>query len=178
MMLLTNNGRAPYQDIFFFSEKTHSLCLFQISQRTRPNRSWRPYFGGLGRSGTPLYPLTRSVERRGFAFVRFGSLKEAQNAVELAHGRSWRGRKIQVQMARFKQDVKASCAVLTKHPAGSPPSMPVRPAWKALPKISSNDFSRSYRGRGYLDPSHKGCGPKLSISDVGEMDGSLGKPSL
>ncbi|KAJ8617639.1 hypothetical protein MRB53_013825 [Persea americana] len=133
---------------FFFSEKTHSLCLFQISQRTRPNQSWRPYFGGLGRSGTPLYPLTRSVERRGFAFVRFGSLKEAYNAVELAHGRSWRGRKIQVQMARFKQDVKASCAVLTKHPAGSPPSMPVRPAWKALPKISSNDFSRSYRGRG------------------------------
>lgn len=113
-MLLTNNGRTPYQGIFFSSEKTHSLCLFQISQRSWPKLSWKPYFGKLGKSGTLLFiPIDKiSGKTRGFAFVRFGSLKEAENAVELAHGRLWRGRKIQVQMARFKQDVKVSYAVL------------------------------------------------------------------
>lgn len=39
---------------------------------------------------------------RGFAFVRFGSLLEADRAISLAVGRSWGGRKILVNMAKFQ----------------------------------------------------------------------------
>ena len=44
-----------------------------------------------------------SGKKRGFAFVRFGSIQEAEKAVELARGRSWGGRKIQVQLSKYKQ---------------------------------------------------------------------------
>lgn len=53
---------------------------------------WRP--GKILDSFIPIDKL--SGKKRGFPFVRFGSLKEAKKAVELAHGRSWRRRKIQV----------------------------------------------------------------------------------
>eukprot|EP00268_Persea_americana_P002364 TRINITY_DN10711_c0_g1_i1.p1 TRINITY_DN10711_c0_g1~~TRINITY_DN10711_c0_g1_i1.p1 ORF type:complete len:119 (-),score=12.54 TRINITY_DN10711_c0_g1_i1:62-418(-) len=42
-------------------------------------------------------------EIRGFAFVRFATRKEAESAIDLAKGRSrsWGGRKIQVNTARY-----------------------------------------------------------------------------
>ena len=37
----------------------------------------------------------RNNNKRGFAFVRFATLREAEKAIELAEGRSWGGKKIQ-----------------------------------------------------------------------------------
>lgn len=107
--------------ILLLGENTFSLFVSNI-----PEDSAKPeleaIFWRAGKIRDSFIPIDKiSGKTRGFAFVRFGSLKEAENAVELAHGRLWRGRKIQVQKATFKQDVKASCAVLAKHPAGSPP---------------------------------------------------------
>ena len=43
----------------------------------------------------------RNSNHRGFAFVRFATLREEEKAVELAEGRSWGGRKIQANLAQF-----------------------------------------------------------------------------
>lgn len=46
----------------------------------------------------------RNKCNRGFAFVRFATLREAEKAVELAKGRSWGGRKVQANIAHFSSN--------------------------------------------------------------------------
>ena len=47
-----------------------------------------------------------SGKKRGFAFVRFGSIQEAEKAVELARGRSWGGRKFHTNLVQFQEKKK------------------------------------------------------------------------
>ena len=49
-----------------------------------------------------------SSKGRGFAFVRFGTMREAERAIELANGRSWRGRRINVQLANQRRKAESS----------------------------------------------------------------------
>lgn len=84
-----------------------------------------------------------SGKKRGFTFIRFGTLKEAENAVQLARGRSWGERKTQAQLAKFKQGVKASQSKANKVKSGAfkPSLMPARPAWKTLFKNCGEENS-------------------------------------
>lgn len=49
----------------------------------------------------PAEQGSRTVGDKRVAFVRFASRREAEKAIDLAKGRSWCGRKIQLNMARY-----------------------------------------------------------------------------
>eukprot|EP00268_Persea_americana_P030482 TRINITY_DN29470_c3_g1_i1.p1 TRINITY_DN29470_c3_g1~~TRINITY_DN29470_c3_g1_i1.p1 ORF type:complete len:162 (+),score=33.06 TRINITY_DN29470_c3_g1_i1:191-676(+) len=46
----------------------------------------------------------RDNSNRGFTFVRFATLRDAEKAVEIADGRFWGGRKIQANLAEFSSN--------------------------------------------------------------------------
>lgn len=72
----------------------------QISKAELEAMVWR-----AGRIIDVFIPIDkRSTSNRGFAFVRFASLWEAENAVELAEGRSGGGRKIQASIAHYSSN--------------------------------------------------------------------------
>lgn len=49
-----------------------------------------------------------SGKGRGFAFVGFETMREAEQAIELANGKSWGGRRINVQFANQRRKAKSS----------------------------------------------------------------------
>lgn len=52
-------------------------------------------FYTAGKIVDSFIPKDRSTSRgRGFAFVRFGSMREVELAIEMARGRLWEGRKV------------------------------------------------------------------------------------
>ena len=83
------------QQIRKFREKSFSICISNLSQQISKNELeamlWR-----AGRIVDVFIHIDkRSNSRRGFAFVRFQTLKEAEKAIEPAEGRFWGGREIQ-----------------------------------------------------------------------------------
>lgn len=75
---------------------------------------------------------------RGFAFVRFGTFHEEEKDVEMAHGRSWGGRKIQAQLSRFKEEKclakKDTCKNVSNVLIQKPP-FSASSAWKAASNV-------------------------------------------
>lgn len=60
-------------------------------------------FWRAGRIIDVFIPVDQRCQRnRGFAFVRFATLREAEKAVEIAEGRSWGGMKVQANLAQFR----------------------------------------------------------------------------
>lgn len=101
-------------------------------------------FWSAGKILDAFIPVDKlSGKKRGFTFVRFGTLKEAEYVVELARGRKWRGRKIQDQLAKFKQGAKDSQGSdnKIKRAVFTPFLMPARPAWNNLSKICGEEKS-------------------------------------
>eukprot|EP00268_Persea_americana_P068611 TRINITY_DN9583_c0_g1_i1.p3 TRINITY_DN9583_c0_g1~~TRINITY_DN9583_c0_g1_i1.p3 ORF type:complete len:101 (-),score=27.09 TRINITY_DN9583_c0_g1_i1:3660-3962(-) len=100
--MLINNGQCHYLEGSFVSERRLSLFVSNIREDlSKP--ALEAMFWRAGKILDSFIPIDKiRGKKRGFAFVRFGSLKEGENAVELVHGRSWRGKKIQVQMAKYK----------------------------------------------------------------------------
>lgn len=60
-------------------------------------------FARAGKVTDSFLPMDRCTgKKRGFGFVRFRTVQEALTAVDLTKGRSWGGRRINVNMARSR----------------------------------------------------------------------------
>jgi RNA recognition motif-containing protein len=87
-----------------------------------------------------------SGKKRGFAFVRFCSFQEAKKAMEIARGRSWGGRRIHVQLSKFKQSFTTHNPTIKVRPGSSMRQEknlrdPVKSSWAGLFKTHEKNLS-------------------------------------
>lgn len=77
------------RQILHLRENAFSLFVTNISE-DMSKTELEAMFWSAGKILDAFIPIDKlSGKKRGFTFVRFGTLKEAENAVQLARGRSW-----------------------------------------------------------------------------------------
>ena len=85
--------------IISLREKSVSLFISNLHEAIS-STELEAMFYGAGKIVDSFIPNDRSTSRgRGFALVRFGWMREAELAIEMARGRSWGGRKVNVHIS-------------------------------------------------------------------------------
>ena len=102
-----DSGRQPiYKDplpaqIRKIREESFSVFVSNLPQQIS-RAEIEAIFWREGRINDVFIPKDRrDNSNRGFAFVRFATLREAEKAVQIAEGRLWGGMKIQANLAQF-----------------------------------------------------------------------------
>ncbi|KAH7403978.1 hypothetical protein KP509_15G003400 [Ceratopteris richardii] len=94
---MSHFGRSGPPDI----RDTYSLLVLNISFRTSADDLF-PLFDRHGKVVDVFIPRDRRTgDSRGFAFVRYKHIEEAEKAIERLHGRVVDGREIMVQFAKY-----------------------------------------------------------------------------
>ena len=104
--------RQLYKDplpaqIWKMREETFSIFISNLPQQISKAET-EAIFWRAGRLIDVFIPKDkRNNSTRGFAFVRFATLREAEKAVGIAEGRFWGERKIQANLAKFSANSRA-----------------------------------------------------------------------
>ena len=89
-------------------EKTYSVFVSNLPHQLS-NAEVEAIFWRAGRIQDVFIPKDkRDNSNRGFAFVRFATLKKAETAAEMAEGKVWGGRKLQANLAQFCPNTRKS----------------------------------------------------------------------
>lgn len=98
----SNKGPLPWR-LHWLREETFSVFVSKSPQHISKTEV-EAMFCRAGRVVDVFIPVDQSSRNnRGFAFVRFATKKDAENAVELALGRSWGGRKFHANLTQFQK---------------------------------------------------------------------------
>lgn len=108
-------------------------------------------------------------KKGGCGFVRFGSFQEAEKGMALAHGRSSGGRKIQMQLSRFKQDKTYEPDNFSQARRGAMSMNPwsIKSAWKGDPEPQMNVTSNPSMG-GCIVKNGENLGVRLASDVINE----------
>eukprot|EP00268_Persea_americana_P010935 TRINITY_DN14497_c1_g2_i2.p1 TRINITY_DN14497_c1_g2~~TRINITY_DN14497_c1_g2_i2.p1 ORF type:complete len:156 (+),score=29.41 TRINITY_DN14497_c1_g2_i2:894-1361(+) len=102
--------------ILVLREKTISLFVSNLPASIS-SPELKAMFCRAGRIFDSSIPKeSASSKGRGFAFVRFGLMREAELGIELARGRSWGGRRINMQLSNQRKKVESS-QLVNRHPS-------------------------------------------------------------
>ncbi|XP_024522417.1 serine/arginine-rich splicing factor SC35 [Selaginella moellendorffii] len=142
---MSHFGRAGPPDI----RDTYSLLVLNITFRTTADDLY-PLFDRYGKVVDIFIPRDRrSGESRGFAFVRYKHVDEAQKAIDRLDGKNLNGRNIMVQFAKYDKNSESTyCGrITTSICSRSRSRSPRRPSRYREEYGRGRDYRDNFRGR-------------------------------